>query len=99
MFDEAAHHFEGGGEVEAVADALIGDDLEVHHTALLQGTVALLAIGGTLDAVGDEDGEVTEVIDMVIDGLDPQRAHGGNDHTAVEGGEIRQRRGDPAVVP
>ena len=98
MLHQAADHLEGGGVAEAVADALVGDHLEIHHAALLGGAVPLELVDGALDAVGDEHGEVTEVVDVVVDGTDAQGAHGGDDHTAVEGGEIRQGLGDPAVV-
>ena len=61
MLHQAADHLEGGGVAEAVADALVGDHLQIHHSSVLGGTVSLHPIGGTLDTVGDEYGELPKL--------------------------------------
>ena len=49
-------------------------------------------------AVGDKDGQVAKVVDVVIDGTNAKRSHAGDDHRAVEGAEPEQLFGQEAEV-
>lgn len=70
IFDISLDVLEGGGVIIAVANALVGDHLDVDD--LLAAHVALLIhrYDTTLRAVGNEQGKIAEIVDVVINRLD-----------------------------
>ena len=88
--DEAVNELEGRGIVVPVNGALVEDELAVNILALDDVAVAVELVNMALCTEGDEHGQGAEVIDMVIDGADAERAEVGYYHRAVEGADIEQ---------
>ena len=85
VLHQALHVFEDRGVVETVYNPLIQAELQVHILPLDHGTVGQDLIGPPFAAEGAENRQIAEIIQMVINGGNPQRAHGGEKYGAVEG--------------
>lgn len=81
-----------------VNGTLIHDELAVNILMIDHLTVTVDLIRVPLRAEGDEHGQRAEVVDMVEDGSDTQRAKVRDYHGAVEGACIRQLLRQPAEV-
>lgn len=96
------HVFFEGSEcsciLEAVAGALVGNDLEVNY--LFGGDVAVFVelVDLTLRSVGNKHGKVSEVVEVVIYRFDSERAHARDYHRAPEGKAFGERLGAPAKI-
>ena len=84
---------EEGGVVEAVADALVQDEFHIDVLALDDASILLHFDGTALAAKCTEGREITEVVQVVVDGGDAQTAHGGQEDRAMEGAKLQQERG------
>ena len=89
---------EEGSIVEAVYDSFVQSELAVKVLLLHHGAIFLDFQGAALAAEGAKDGEVTEVVQMVINGRNAQAAHGGEEHRAVEGADFQQEAGKQTEV-
>ena len=98
MEEIALNALECGGVVVAVANTLVTDNLEGDEVMALTRAVTLDRVGGKYATVGDEDRECTEVIEVMIDRRDTERAHRGDDHRAVEGADLLKCLRKPSVV-
>ena len=98
VFEVVAQVFESAGVVVAVADALVADDLVVHVLVLHGLAVTVQLHLAPLGAEGQEHRQVAEVVDVVVNGADAQRAQVGDDHRAVEGADAQQRHRQPVEV-
>ena len=93
--------FEGsecGCILEAVAGALVGNDLEINY--LFGGDVAVFVelVDLTLRAVGNKHGEISEVVEVVIYRLDAERSHARDYHRAPEGKAFGECLGAPTKI-
>ena len=95
---QALHVFEDRGVVETVYNPLIQAELQVHILPLDHGTVGQDLIGPPFAAEGAENRQIAEIIQMVINGGNPQRAHGGEKYGAVEGTDLQKELGQHAEV-
>ena len=75
---------DGTGIVEAVADAFIQHELHVDILSLHHAAVLLYLNGSSLHAESAEAGKIAEVIQVMVDGRNPQRGHGGNVERAMK---------------
>ena len=99
MLEEFFHVLERGGEIEAVADALVGVDGEVNVLALDEIALHVNFILPILAAEGAEDREVAEIIEVMDDRRNAKRAHGGKEDRAVERADLQQESGQqPEIV-
>ena len=71
---------EGGCILESVADTLICNDLHINVLFGNNVTLSVELVDFSLSAVGNENGEISKVVEVVVDRLDSERAHTGNDH-------------------
>ena len=88
MLEEFFHVLEGGCKIEAVADALVGVDGEVDVLALDEIALHVNFILPILAAEGAEDREVAEIIEVMDDRRNAERAHGGKEDRAVERADL-----------
>ena len=72
MFDELFVVFERRGIVMPVADTLIGDHLDIHILAAVQNALTVVLVADAFCSVRNKDRKVAEVIDMMVDRLDPE---------------------------
>lgn len=80
MLDDIVDIFESGGIIKTVADAFVGDHLEINVFALDNGTVAQNVDLEIFFAKGQEHGQVAEIVNVMINGGDAERPHAGDDH-------------------
>ena len=92
------HVLERGGVIIPVAHALVHDGHEVNVLALDRLALAVELDRLALGAEGDEHRQGAEVIQVVIDRRNAERAHVGDDHRAVEGAGVEQLLRDDAEV-
>ena len=93
-----AEILEEGGVVVAVADALVRHEGHVNVLALVHIALVVQLVCTALAAEGAEDGQVAEVIQVVVNGADAQGTHGGEEQGAVEGAQLQQEGGQQAEV-
>ena len=98
MTHQAAEILEEGCVVITVHDTLVQHELHIDVLLLGNGAVVLNFVGAALAAEGTKDGQVTEVIQMVINGADAQTAHGSEEQGTVEGAQLQQELGQQAKV-
>ena len=98
MLEDIAPRLEGLRVVVPVHGALVQGELAVDVLFVDHIAVAVQLVDVVLRAEGDEDRQRAEIVDMVVDRLDPQRAQIRDDHGAVEGACLRQALGNPAEV-
>ena len=75
---------EGGRIVISVTNTLVGNDLQGDEMMTLASSVALDRIGTKYATVGDKDGQIAKIIEMVIDRRDAELSNRGYDHRAME---------------
>ena len=76
----AAEGLEGGRVSEAVADPFVGNNGIVDILTANGITVEVKLTNVTLCAERDKYGNVTEIVKVMIDGRNAERAHRGNEH-------------------
>ena len=77
----------------AVNGALVHDELAVDVFAVDHVAVSVKLIGVTLRAEGDEHGQRTEVVDVVVDVMQADGGIVGDVHAGMEGQLIQQCAG------
>ena len=82
----------------SVHDTLVQHKLAVDIFSVYHLTTPVELIGMPLCTEGDEAGKRTEVVDVMVDWTDAERAQIGDDHGTVEGTYIQQGFGDPAKI-
>ena len=75
VFYKTLEHFESRGVIISVADTLVGHYLEIYVLFLVHNSVAVKLVSAALFAVSEEYGQVAEIVNMVVDRLDTERAH------------------------
>ena len=90
--------FKRRGKIEAVADALVGVDRVVDVLAAHDGPVVQDLVFVVLAAEGDEHGHIAEVIQMMDDRRNAERAHGGKEDRRVERADLQQELRQEAEV-
>ena len=98
VLEIGAHELEGGGIVEAVADALVRHGGDVDVLFLGHGAVGVQLVLPILGAEGQKHGDVPEVVQVVVDGRDAQGAHGRDEEGGVEGAGHGQLPGQQIEV-
>ena len=99
MLEDIAVGLQKLAVVVAVGNALVNDELAVDVFVVHDLAVAVDLVGVPLRAEGNEDRQRTEVVYVVEDGPQTQRAHVGDDHGAVKGTGLDQRIGDqPEII-
>ena len=81
-----------------VADTLIGDHLDIHILAAVQNALAVILVADAFGTVRNKDRKVAEVIDMMVDRLDPEGSHARDDHRAMERADLKERLGQVSYV-
>lgn len=78
--------------------AFIGDERIVHILADDRFALGIHFIFGIFGAEGAENGHVAEVIEMMIDRRNAQRAHGSDEQRTMEGAEFGNETGQQAEI-
>jgi len=86
------------GIIVAVHSAFIKDEFAVDILAVYHVAVAVKLISMALCTESNEYRQRAEVIYMVVDGADAERAEVGNNHGAVEGAGFKYRIGQEAKI-
>ena len=92
------HQLEGGGKIISVTDTLVGNGFKIDISLANDTAVLLDHRCGALDTVSKEHGKISEIIDMMVYGLDSERSHAGDDHGAVEGAEPGEKTREQAEI-
>ena len=87
---DAAEIFEGRGIVEAVTDSLVQIKGHIYVLPLENRAIGSDLIASVLAAKGDKHRQVAKVIEVMYNGRDAQRAHGGKKYRAVERTDLQQ---------
>ena len=90
--------FERCGEIEAVTDTLVRVHGVVHILALHDRPVGLHLVLAVFAAERDENGQVAEIVEMVYDRRNAERAHGGEEDRAVERADLQQELRQQAEI-
>ena len=95
---KTAHHLKCTRVIESVANSLVRYYGDVHNGAYLHRSVVLYVRFLALCAVGKEDGEITEIVKMMVNGRDTEASHTRYYKRAVEWADREKKLGKGELV-